>query len=286
VSSPTVLKRRLGAELCNLRLAAGLTGPDVASALGWSLSKLSRLESGEVGLQDADASPLLKLYGVEDAEEIKQIRRLARQSRQPGWWQSYGESVPSWFKTYVGLEQDASKIRNFQPELVPGLLQTEDYARAVVRAAHPSETGEQIDRRVDLRLERQSILTRPSPPAVWVIIGEAVLRRPIGSPSVMAAQLERLAALGEEPHVTVQLLPFDAGAHASMDSSFVLFEFSDALPGGIVYAEIATGAIYMERPDEIGTYSEIFERLMATSVRPERSCEWLREVAKEYRDEA
>ncbi|WP_034091141.1 helix-turn-helix domain-containing protein [Streptacidiphilus albus] len=283
MDSPTVLRRRIGTELGKLRASRSMQAKEVAQALGWSASKLSRIESGNVTLQDKDARRLLAHYGVDDPEQVKQFISLTRQSRQQGWWHAYGDALPEWFRAYIGLEADAKKIVTVQCELVPGLLQTEQYARAVIRAMNPMETSEEIERRVDLRMERQQILDRTDPPQLWVIIGEAVIRRPIGSAKIMGDQLEHLADMADRhPNITVQVLPFSAGAHVAMGSSFSLLSFSD-IPGSVAYSEAITSSIYTDRPTEIARHEEIIQRLMASSVQPERSISWLREVKEEFK---
>ncbi|MGW4892468.1 helix-turn-helix domain-containing protein [Kitasatospora sp. NPDC004240] len=278
-----MLRRRLGGELGKLRTARGMAAKDVAAALGWSASKLSRIESGSVPLQDRDASKLLAHYGVDDPAQVKQFINLTRQSRQQGWWHAYGDALPEWFRAYIGLEADATKIETFQCELVPGLLQTEDYARAVIRATNPEEPAEDIDRRVALRMERQQILDRSQPPRFWAIIGEAVMKRVVGSPSVMRSQLDHIARMADErPNITIQVLPFSAGAHGAMGSSFSILSFSD-IPGRVAYSEVTTSSIYTDRPLEIARHEDTFRRLTASSVQPERSVSWLREAAEEYR---
>lgn len=281
MDSPTVLRRRLGSELRKLREERGLRAQDVASKLKWSSSKLSRIESGDVALQERDVRPLLEAYGVTDEDEVRNVQALARKARQPGWWQSYGDALPTWFTDYVGLEADASRIRTFQTELVPGLLQTPDYARAVVASAWPSISEDEVRKRVDLRMERQDIFDRAEPPQFWAIFGEAVLRRPVGSSKIMALQLQRMAKMAQRPNITIQVLPYSAGAHASMDNSFVLLSLKD-IGGTVAYAEATASAIYSERPEEIRRHEDVFERLMASSVQPERSVSWLLQVAEEY----
>ncbi|MFJ7246141.1 helix-turn-helix domain-containing protein [Kitasatospora sp. NPDC098652] len=282
MSSPTVLRRRLGGELGKLRASREMNAKDVASALGWSASKLSRIESGLVPLQERDAAKLLAHYGVTSADEVKHFLSLTRQSRQQGWWHAYGEALPDWFRAYVGFESDAAKIETYQCELVPGLLQTEEYARHVIRAMNPTESAEEVDRRVALRMDRQQILDRREPPQLWAIIGEAVIRRPVGGSRTMADQLNHLATMADEhPHITIQVLPFSAGAHAAMGASFSILSFND-IPGSVAYSEATTSSIYSERPHEIARHEDAFHRLMASSVQPERSIAWLREVAEEY----
>jgi transcriptional regulator with XRE-family HTH domain len=284
LSSPTVLKRRIGAELRKMRRARKLTALQVADSLGWSESKVSRIESGKSPLSDKDAKLLLKAYGVEGSPDVQQFVDLVRRSRQSGWWQSYGDALPDWFKAYVGFESDASVIKTYQAELVPGLLQTKSYAFEVIRAMNPEESADRVEDRASLRSERQEILNRkdPAPPKLWTILNEAVLRRTVGSGMVMAEQLNHLADLVDNhPGVTVQILPFDAGAHATMGYNFSILSFSD-VPGSIVYAEALTSATYLDKDEEIQSHEEIFQRLVAASVRPEKSVSWLRETARDY----
>ncbi|MFH9354149.1 helix-turn-helix domain-containing protein [Kitasatospora sp. NPDC017646] len=282
MSSPTVLRRRLGSELGKLRASREMNAKDVAAALDWSASKLSRIESGLVPLQERDAAKLLAHYGVTSPDEVKRFLNLTRQSRQQGWWHAYGDALPDWFRAYVGFESDAARIVTYQCELVPGLLQTEAYARHVIRAMNPTESAEEVERRVALRMDRQRILDRHEPPQLWAIIGEAVIRRPVGGNQDMTEQLNHLAAMADaHPNITIQVLPFSAGAHAAMGASFSILSFND-IPGSVAYSEATTSSIYSERPQEIARHEDAFHRLMASSVQPERSIAWLREVAEEY----
>jgi transcriptional regulator with XRE-family HTH domain len=283
-ANPTVLKRRLGRELRNLRQTKNLTAAQVAKSLNWSESKVSRIEGGKSPLSDKDARALLGLYGVDKSEEVQQFVGLVRRSRQEGWWHSYGDALPDWFKAFVGFEADASEIRIYQNELIPGLLQTKAYAFEVIRAMNPEETTEQVENRASLRFERQEILGRkePAPPRIWTILNESALRRSVGSGMVMAEQLNHVANLVDEhPGVTVQILPFDAGAHASMGYNFSILSFSD-VPGSIAYTEALTSATYIDKELDLGRHDQIFQRLMAASVRPEKSVSWLRETARDY----
>ncbi|MFJ2818852.1 helix-turn-helix domain-containing protein [Streptomyces sp. NPDC087294] len=284
MASPTVLRRRLGGELRKMRHARKLTALQVAESLGWSESKVSRIESGKSPLSDKDAKLLLKTYGVEVSEDVRQFVDLVRRSRQNGWWQSYGDALPDWFKAYVGFESDASSIQTYQSELVPGLIQTKSYAFEVIRAMNPGEPLDRVEDRASLRFDRQEILNRkdPAPPRLWAILNEAVLRRTVGSGAIMSEQLNHLADLVDNhPGVTIQILPFDAGAHTSMDYSFSILSFSD-VPGSIVYAEAMTSATYLDKADEIARHEEVFRRLVAASVQPEKSVSWLRETARGF----
>lgn len=282
MDSPTVLRHRLGTELRHMREAKGLTGALVAKQLGWSESKVSRIESGKSPLSDKDAKLLLVQYGKDDPQEIKQFISLVRKSREQGWWHSYGDALPAWFKAYVGFEADASQIRGYQNELIPGLLQTEDYARAVIRAMNPELAQDEVDLRATARIQRQEILRRDSPPRVWVILNEAVMRRVVGSPATMRVQLEHLADLATtHPNVTVQVLQFDAGAHAALGYSFLILSFAD-IPGSVAYAEGPTSATYMDKPGDLRRHEEIFQQLVASATGPEKSVTFMKEIANAY----
>jgi transcriptional regulator with XRE-family HTH domain len=277
-----VLKRRLGAELRNLRQAKNLTAAQVAKSLAWSESKVSRIEGGKSPLSDQDAKLLLNEYGVQDPEDVRQFIALARRSRQNGWWHSFGDALPEWFKPYLGFEADAASIWTYQTELVPGLLQTEGYARAVIRAMFPELSADEVDARASARVQRQEILTSDAPPKVWAVLNEAVVRRVICSASVMQEQLKALADLADSlPNVTVQVLPFDAGAHVSMGYSFSYLSFED-VPGSIAYAEGITSATYLDKPADLSRHEDIFQRLVAASERPEKSVDMIRNIAEEY----
>jgi transcriptional regulator with XRE-family HTH domain len=277
-----VLKRRLGQELRNLRQAKNLTAAQVAKSLAWSESKVSRIEGGKSPLSDQDAKLLLNEYGVQDPEEVRQFIALTRRSRQNGWWHSFGDALPEWFKPYLGFESDAASIWTYQTELVPGLLQTESYAQAVIRATEPDFSTDEVEARASARVQRKSILTDDHAPKVWAILNEAVLRRVVGSKAIMQEQLRSLADLAQEqPNVTVQVLPFDAGAHVSMGYSFSYLSFED-VPGSIVYAEGLTSATYLDKQSDLSRHEEIFQRLVAASERPEKSVDMIRNIAEEY----
>ncbi|RZU36049.1 helix-turn-helix protein [Streptomyces sp. BK022] len=281
-ASPTVLRRRLGGELRNLRRAKNLSAAQVAKQLGWSESKVSRIEGGKSPLSDQDAKLLLAEYGVDDPEEVRQFIGLTRQSRQNGWWHSYGDALPEWFKPYLGFESDAASILACQTELVPGLLQTERYAQAVIRALEPELSVDEVEARASARIKRQDVLTSGHPPRLWAILNEAVVRRIVGSPDVMREQLVSLADRAETlPNVTVQVLPFDAGAHQSMGYSFLVLSFED-IPGSIVYSEGPTSATYLDKESDLRRHEDIFQRLVAASERPEKSIAMIRSIAEEY----
>jgi transcriptional regulator with XRE-family HTH domain len=261
-------RRRLAAELKRLRNEAGLTIEGVAGALGWPTSKISRTENRSYGISSADVRKLLDHYGVEDQEQRDQLSEMARRATERGWWQSF--NVNSTYANLIGQEEEAASIRNYEPELVPGLLQTADYAREVVRAYWLSATVDEIDRSVEVRMARQAILQRdsPPPPQVTVILNEGVLRRQVGGPEIMRAQLLHLAAAAERANVTVQVLPFTAGAHAAMVGPFQFLEFLDPGDPGVVNVENVMGSLAMEKPDELRGYGEAWRAIQALALSP------------------
>ncbi|MDX3260815.1 helix-turn-helix transcriptional regulator [Streptomyces sp. MI02-2A] len=285
MASPTVLRRRIGNELRKMRDERKMPGASVAKAMGWSDSKLSRIESGESPLSDKDAKSILVHYDIPESE-IRQFLTLVRRSRQPGWWHSYGDALPRWFQTYIGFEDDASSIRDWQPESIPGLLQTEAYASEVIRAANIELTPDEIEQRAAARTQRQEILDRPNPPRLWSILNESALRRIVGSRSLMREQLLHLVTMAEtRPNVTVQVLSFEVGAHAGMGYNFTILSYSD-IPGSVVYSEDGTSAVYLDKEPDVARYEDSFQRLVAASTSPERSLAWIKEIAERYGKDA
>jgi transcriptional regulator with XRE-family HTH domain len=265
-SSPTVRRRRLAAELHRLRQAAKLTIEQVAEQLEWSPGKVSKIENARVSVLPRDARKLLDTYGITEGQERELLLTLARESRERGWWQQYGEAVPEWFATYVGLEAEASAIATYQAEIVPGLLQTQRYAAALHRAELMNATEEEIERHVAVRMERQARLTQPDAPQFWVVLNEAALRRVVGDRAVMHEQLLKLTEAASAPNITLQVLPFSAGAHASMDSAFSVVSFDPPTDGDIVYFEHPTCSLYLEKPVEVARYRLVYEHLRAASL--------------------
>jgi transcriptional regulator with XRE-family HTH domain len=265
-SSPTVRRRRLATELHRLRQASKLTIEQVAETLEWSPGKVSKIENARVSVLPRDARKLLDVYGVTEGEERELLLTLARESRERGWWQQYSEVVPEWFATYVGLEVEASTISAYQAEIVPGLLQTERYAAALHRAELMNATEEEIQRHVAVRMERQARLSQPDAPQFWVVLNEAVIRRVVGERAVMHEQLLKLAEAASAPNITLQVLPFGAGAHASMDSAFWIVGFDPPTDGEIVYLEHPTCSLYLEKAEEVARYRLIYEHLRAASL--------------------
>jgi transcriptional regulator with XRE-family HTH domain len=277
-ASPTVRRRRLALELRRLREAAGMTIEHVAKSLECSDSKISRIETARVRATPRDVRDLLALYGVTGTRQAGLIQ-LAREARQTGWWhQAYGD-LP--VRALVGLEDAAASISYYVQQLVPGLLQTEDYARAVLRAIRLDLGPAEVERRVGLRMARQSLLTRDEPPELWAVIDEAVLRRVVGGQEVMRQQLKRLAEAAARPNVTLQVLPFTAGEHAGMDGPFTILGFPDPADPDVVYLEHTTSDLYLEDPEATTRYARLFDHLRAESLGPDDSAEFFAMVAEE-----
>jgi transcriptional regulator with XRE-family HTH domain len=282
-SGPTVLRILLGSQLRMLREARGITREEAGYAIRASGSKISRIELGRVSFKERDVTDLLNLYGV-DEDEAATLVELAIQANSPGWWHKYGDVLPDWFQVYVGLEEAASLIRLYEVQFVPGLLQTADYARAVVRLGQPGAAPEEIERRVSLRLGRQELLTKPGGPRLWAIVDEAALRRPIGGKEVMRAQLVQLIEATEEPQVTLQVMPFRTGGHAAEAGAFTIMRFPEPDLPDVVYLEQLTSALYLDKRDDVEKYTEVMERLSVESESPERSVDILSGMLEEVMD--
>lgn len=276
--SPTVRRRRLAAELRRLRDQAQLTIEDVAEKLDCSSSKISRIETEHVGVSPKDARELLELYGVAE-DQLEALVQLAREARKKGWWHSYNEVFTG---AFVGLEAEAASLRAYQALLIPGLLQTEDYMRAVIRAARPDATTAQIEKRVKARLARQQLLTEADPPRYWAVIDEAVLCRSVGGAQVMADQLRWLLTKAALPHVTIQVLPFSAGAHAGMEGPFLILGFPEQTDTDVVYVDNTTAGIYLEEPAEILRYTLMFDHLRAAALSPDNTLTRISEATTRF----
>ncbi|BCJ65427.1 helix-turn-helix transcriptional regulator [Polymorphospora rubra] len=249
----------------------------VAERLDCSSSKISRIETGHTSATPRDVADMLAIYGVvgPEGEELVQI---AREARQKGWWHPYSTVLTG---AYVGLEAAAHSVRAYEQQVVPGLLQTGDYAKAMIRSARPDITAEEVERRVRVRLQRQSLLTQDDPIEVWVVLDEAVVSRPVGGDEVMRAQLARLVEAADLPNVTLQILPFEVGAHAGMDGTFTILDFAEARDPGVVYAENATGGLFLEKAEELRKYVFIFDHIRAAALRPEESVAAIAKLAEE-----
>ncbi|GGO50255.1 helix-turn-helix domain-containing protein [Streptomyces lasiicapitis] len=280
-SAPTVGQVVLGRRLQDLRERAGLKRDEAARILRVAPATVRRMETAEVALKIPYLQLLLKAYGVTD-EEADAFVLLAEEANKPGWWQRFHDILPGWFSMYVSLEGAASLIRSYEPHFVPGLLQTEDYARGVLRSGAIGQTRpEDIERYVALRMERQALLSREDAPRLWVVMDETALRRPVGGPDVMRAQIDRLLEAVELPHVTLQVAPFAAGPHPGTFGPFVLFRFAMAELPDMVYSEYLTGAVYLDARTEVATHLEVMDRMAAQAATAQRTKEILRDVRKE-----
>lgn len=279
--SPSARSRRLAAELLRLRETAELSREHVAERLGWSVSKLWRVETGRSRAHHGDVADILDIYGITD-ERRDALTKLAREARRRGWWHSYADVLADGFDVYVDLEADASAIRTYETQLVPGLLQTPDYAHAVLTAAWVTTEPEEIGRRVAVRMRRQELITtRDKPYQLWAILDEAVLRRTVGGQQVMHAQLTRLAEAARQTNITLQVLPFSTGAHIAMLGTFVLLSFPEPGDADVVYLETDTSSLYLEEPPEIARYGEIFDHLRASALAPRESAAFIDALAAE-----
>jgi transcriptional regulator with XRE-family HTH domain len=282
---PTVLRIMLGTQLRRLREAKGITRQDAGYLIRASESKISRMELGRVGFKGRDIADLLTLYGITDRHERAALLALARQANTPGWWQRDGDILPSWFATYLGLEEAATLIRTYEVQFVPGLLQTEDYARAVIGHGNAGAPAAEVERRVSLRMKRQQPLTRPAAPQLWAVVDEAAVRRPMGSRAVLAAQLERLVTAAELPNVTLQVLPFQVGAHAAEAGAFTILRFPEPDLPDVVYIEQLTSALYLDKRDDVDAYLAAMDRLSVESAPPRATVEILNRVLQETTDD-
>lgn len=278
VRSPTVRRRELGALLRALRNEKGLTVEQVAERLLCSPSKVSRMETGHGVATPRDIRDLCELYGVTDEADRERLKLLAREGKQAGWWQGYDLD---YFATYVGLEAEAAGIKYFQSTIVPGLIQTPDYARAMHEAGIPKFSPERIDQLIEVRLTRQRLLERDQSLRLDAMLDEAVLHRVVGGPAVMRAQLEQLIEVSKRPNVTIQVIPYAAGAHPAMDSTFNILEFTGGV-ASVVYVEGLVGWIYVERPQDIDRYQQVFEHLRTVALSPQDSIKLLARIVAEY----
>ncbi len=262
---PTVRRLLVGAQLRRLRTERGISREQAGEAIRASEWKIHRLENGQVSFKDRDITDLLRYYGVTDPDAVEALLAMAREANEPGWWQPYNDLLPQWFRAYVDLESAAALIRTYEGQLVPGLLQTEDYTRAVLQGAQLDDSPEGLERRVALRLTRQQLLTRPDAPHLWAVVDEAALRRPVGGREVMRAQLERLVEATKLPNVTLQVLPFGAGAHPAMVGAFSVLRFGDEDLPDVVYVEHLTNALYLDKRDDVDQYLHVMESICVRS---------------------
>jgi Domain of unknown function (DUF5753)/Helix-turn-helix domain len=277
--SPTARRRRLAIELRKLREDHGFTCVHVGKELDWSSSKVNRMETGQGRVQPSDVDALCRFYGTSD--ELRELlKSLAKESKTKGWWHAHGDAVPAWFSVYVGLEQAASTLRSYQGEFIPGLLQTPEYATELCRAS-ADQTHDEIQRLVDVRMRRQELLTDASPPDLWTVIHQSALMHVIGNRQVMAAQLERMLEMARLRNVTVQVLPFDAGAYP-VTGTYTILGFPEQEDPDVVYREGLTDSVYLEEPTDVHLYTKAFDHLRALALSPQKSAALIRKTLEEH----
>ncbi|WP_295139803.1 MULTISPECIES: helix-turn-helix transcriptional regulator [unclassified Saccharopolyspora] len=282
-SGPTARRLVLGGQLRRLREASGISRDDAGYEIRGSGSKISRLELGRVGFKERDVADLLTLYGVADETERATFLEMVRQSNQPGWWHRYSDLVPSWFQDYVGLEESASRIQTYEIQFVPGLLQTEAYARAIASQGMPEAVDDEVDRRVGLRMYRQRLFNQPNAPKLWAVIDESVLHRPIGGRAVLREQIEHLLEITKLATVSLQVLPFDLG-RSGAEGAFSILRFAEPEIPDIVYLEHLCGALYLDKPEDVEIYSKVSHRLAVDAQTPEATRKTLQAARKNLLD--
>ncbi|MFJ9180275.1 helix-turn-helix domain-containing protein [Streptomyces sp. NPDC102360] len=277
--SPTARRRRLSFELKRLRESSGMTCAQVGAAVDWSGSKVNRMETGHGRVQPSDVEALCRLY--ETTDELREfLKSLARQAKTKGWWQVHGTGVPEWFNIYIGLEQEASSFRQYQCEILPGLMQTPAYIRELHFAGSHMKPDD-AERAVRVRLERQQMLAGEDAPDTWFVASEATLRNVIGDRTVMREQLEHLAVVAQFPAVTLQVLPFDASTYP-LTGSFTILGFPDQEDPDVVYRDGITDATYLEGEHHVREYTRAFDGLRAAALSPQRSLQMIQSITKEY----
>jgi transcriptional regulator with XRE-family HTH domain len=276
-----VLRMRLGNQLRRLREAAGISPEEAGFEIRGSRSKISRLENGRVKLKNRDVTDLLILYGVTDSAVLSKFLALVMQSNGPEGWGEYGDIMPGWLETYLGLEAAATIIRSYEAQFVHGLFQTADYARAVIGLGRKAPSAEETDRWVSVFLKRQELLSRPDPPNVWSLMDEAVLRRPAGGAAVMRAQFRHLIEVAELPHVTLQVIPFASGAYASGSGSFTVLRFEEPDLPDVVYLKQLTNAVYLEQRPYVERYLEVVDEISIEALTPDETTRLIEQVARE-----
>ncbi|MFD3654848.1 helix-turn-helix domain-containing protein [Streptomyces sp. NPDC058620] len=278
--NPTVRRRRLGQELRRLREIKGMTAEEVAERLLVSQSKISRLENGRRSISQRDVRDLCGVYEVEDHRVVDSLMQMAKDSRQQGWWHAFGD-IP--YSVYIGLETDAESLRVYEPQVVPGLLQTRQYAEALINGALPESAPSDIEKRVSVRARRQDRINAAEHPLrLWAVIDESALHRMVGGKQVMTDQLEHLIEQSNLPHVTVQVLPFSMGAHPGINGQYAILEFPDAADSSVVYIEGVTSDLYLEKANDVQRYSVMYEHLRAQALNVEQTREFISGIAKGY----
>ena len=278
--SATVRRMLVGARLRRLREEKGISRADAGYTIRASESKMSRLELGRVAFKERDIRDLLMLYGVTDPEERDAVLAMVEEANRPDWWRVYEDVMPGSFQNYVGLEESATTLRTYETHFVPGLLQTEDYARALMGSAVPPPASRDLDRAVALRMTRQQVLTRPNPLNLWAVVEESALRRHVGGEKVHRAQIEHLLEVTRAPNVALQVLPLDSGLHAA-GGAFSLLRFADSDLPDVVYVEQLSSALYLDKVEHVERYTEVMHRLSVESLTPEATTGALRRMLDE-----
>jgi hypothetical protein len=284
-SGPVVLRMLVGAQLRRLREARRIKCEDAAEVIRASHSKISRMELGRIGFKKRDVADLLTFYGVHDGAERESLLMLAEEANMPAWWHGYADLVPSWFEAFLGMEAAASVIRTYEVQFVPGLLQTEDYARAVIRLGHRDASTVEIERRVELRMKRQAVLHRPDAPKLWAVIDEAALRRPYGNAATMRTQIKHLIDVAALPNVTIELMPFSTGGHAAAGGPITILRFAEDEIPDVVYLEQLTSAVYANRSADLDNYWHIMNRLVMQAEPPNATTTILHKLLEEYQED-
>lgn len=278
-AGPTALRIALGGQLRQMREARGMSREAAADAIRASTAKISRMERGRVGLKERDVRDLLTVYGVTDPAEREEMLSLVRRATTPGWWHEYGDVTPRWFGMFLGLEQSASIIRSYEAQFVPGLLQTPDYARHVISLG-PWD-AEEVERRIALRLRRQQLLEGADAPILWVVLEETAVRHPNAPTAVMRAQLEHLARMADRPNVTVQLVPESFGGHPISGMPFTILRFAEPDLPDVVYLEQLTGALYLDRRNDVSHYMAALDSLCGQVLTRDQTRTTLRRLIDE-----
>ena len=276
-AGPSVRRLILGSQLRRLREQSGISCAEAGYSIRGSASKISRMETGRISFKERDVDDLLTLYGLNDPDERAQLMSLVAQTKQTGWWHRYNERMPKWFEDYVGLEEAAARIQSWELQFIPGLLQTEDYARMAIVHGHPRAAEETIESMVDLRMRRQRILGGTHPPRLWMVIDESVLHRTLGSAAMLKSQIDRLLELTELSHISLQVVPFAKSGYVA-EGAFSILRFAETELPDIAYIEHLTGALYLERLDEIEVYGRAFDRLVVDAETPRGTRQFLEKV--------
>ena len=289
MTGSTVPRRQLGRYLRDARNEGGLTVRAAAQQLEWSEAKIWRIETGQTSLRSHDVETMCRVYGAKPSI-TEALMGLAKETKAKGWWHAYGDVVPEWFDVYIGLEGAASGLSWYESDLVPGLFQTEDYARVLIKGEHPDDSADEIDRRVRLRIARQALVRRATaPPAMHVALSESILRTLVGGPAVMADQLDRLADTTGLPNVSLRIVPFGAAFHLGLlTGPFEILRFPangdgrDSEPP-TVYQDGFTGALYLDKPHEVARYTEAFDNIWSTALDEPASRDLIHQTVEELR---